>query len=174
MGGVTQILTLIDNNKNTSNKNKVMKTYHWFQGLVIWRLISINLGSDFNLGFSIPLLKSLCGIIFSVQFRASNNHIPEKRGIMLNFFLKAFRSEIRFQINPWVILTKLWTTNPWHLNQGFKNIIMRQMTYLPTLPTLPTPLSNFPQSLGGKLFCMFHTIIIPQWPKCLEPFHSPD
>ena len=73
-----------------------MKTYHWFQGLVIWRLISINLGSDFNLGFSIPLLKSLCGIIFSIQFRASNNHIPEKRGIMLNFFLKAFRSEIRF------------------------------------------------------------------------------
>ena len=33
--------------------------------------------------------------------------------IMLNFSLKAFRSEIRFHTNPWVILTQFWTTQPW-------------------------------------------------------------
>ena len=33
--------------------------------------------------------------------------------IMLNFSFKAFRSEIRFHTNPWVILSQFWTSQPW-------------------------------------------------------------
>ena len=44
------------------------------QGPVVQRPISANPGLNFNLGFLIPLLKSLFGIIFSVLFEVSNSH----------------------------------------------------------------------------------------------------
>ena len=44
------------------------------QGPVVRRPISANPGVNFNLGFLIPLLKSLFGIIFSVLFEVSNSH----------------------------------------------------------------------------------------------------
>ena len=44
------------------------------QGPVVRRPISANPGLNFNLGFFIPLLKGLFGIIFSVLFKASNIH----------------------------------------------------------------------------------------------------
>ena len=44
------------------------------QGPVVRRPISANPGVNFNLGFLIPLLKSLFGIIFSVLFKVSNSH----------------------------------------------------------------------------------------------------
>ena len=44
------------------------------QGPVVRRPISANPGLNFNLGFLIPLLKSLFGIIFSVLFKVSNSH----------------------------------------------------------------------------------------------------
>ena len=43
-------------------------------GPVVRRPISTNPGLNFNLGFLIPLLKSLFGIIFSVLFKVSNSH----------------------------------------------------------------------------------------------------
>ena len=43
-------------------------------GPVVRRPISANPGLNFNLGFFIPLLKSLFGIIFSVLFKVSNSH----------------------------------------------------------------------------------------------------
>ena len=53
--------------------NKILQI-HVALGPVVQRPISANPGLNFNLGFLIPLLKSLFGIIFSVLFEVSNSH----------------------------------------------------------------------------------------------------
>ena len=63
---------LIMQNKSTRIFWLVLSTV--LLGPVVQRPISANPGLNFNLGFFIPLLKSLFGIIFSVLFKASNSH----------------------------------------------------------------------------------------------------
>ena len=64
-------------------------------GQVVRGPISANPRSNCNLGFFIPLFKSLLGIIFCVLFRASNSHILDKNN-STEFSLRAFKSEISF------------------------------------------------------------------------------
>ena len=59
--------------------------------------ISPNLWLHFNPGFFIPSFKSLLGIIFYIAFRASSHHILDKKN-SIEFFIKAFRSEISFKL----------------------------------------------------------------------------
>ena len=69
------------------------------QGPVVRRPISANPGLNFNLNFFIPLFKCLFRIVSGVLYRASNNHIRDKKN-PTEFSLKAIRSEIRFHTNP--------------------------------------------------------------------------
>ena len=57
------------------------------QGPIVRRLISANPRLNFNLDFFFPLFKCFVGMVFLVLYRASNNHILDKR-IRLNFLLK--------------------------------------------------------------------------------------
>ena len=68
-------------------------------GPVVRRPFNANPMLNFNLGFFIPLFKSLFGIISCLIFRASNNHILDKKN-STEFSFKAIRSEIRFHTNP--------------------------------------------------------------------------
>ena len=68
-------------------------------GPVVRRPFSCNPRLNFNLGFFIPLFKSLFGIISCLIFKASNNHILDKKNLT-EFSFKAIRSEIRFYTNP--------------------------------------------------------------------------
>ena len=68
-------------------------------GSVVRRLISANPRLNFNLDFFIPLFKCLVGIVFRVLYRASNNHIIDKKN-STEFSSKTVRSEIRFHTNP--------------------------------------------------------------------------
>ena len=68
-------------------------------GPVVQRLISANPRLNFNLDFFIPLFKSLFGIVSGVFYRASNNHILDKKNLT-EFSFKVIRSEIRFHTNP--------------------------------------------------------------------------
>ena len=68
-------------------------------GSVVRRLISANTRLNFNLDFFIPLFKCLFGIVYRVLFRASNDHILDKKN-STEFSFKAIRSEIRFHTNP--------------------------------------------------------------------------
>ena len=67
------------------------------QDLVVWSPISANLRLHFNPDFFIPSFKSLFGIIFYIAFRASDHHILDKKD-SIEFFFKAFRSEISFKL----------------------------------------------------------------------------
>ena len=69
------------------------------EGPVVRRLISANPRLNFNLNFFIPLFKCLFRIVSGVLYRASNNHIRDKKN-PTEFSLKAIRSEIRFHTNP--------------------------------------------------------------------------
>ena len=69
------------------------------QGPVVRRMISANPRLNFNLNFFIPLFKCLFRIVSGVLYRASNNHIRDKKN-PTEFSLKAIRSEIRFHTNP--------------------------------------------------------------------------
>ena len=69
------------------------------QGPVVRRLISANPRLNFNLVFFIPLFKCLVGIVFRVLYRASNNHILDKKN-STEFSFKTVKSEIRFHTNP--------------------------------------------------------------------------
>ena len=51
----------------------------WPRGPVVGRLISVNLGLNFNPGFSISLFKSLFELIFPIFGRVSSNHIMDKK-----------------------------------------------------------------------------------------------
>ena len=68
-------------------------------GPVVRRLISANPRLNFNLVFFIPLFKCLVGIVFRVLYRASNNHILDKKN-STEFSFKTVKSEIRFHTNP--------------------------------------------------------------------------
>ena len=65
------------------------------------RLISADPRLNFNLDFFIPLFKCLFRIVSGVLFRASNNHILDKKNLT-EFSFKAIRSEISFHTNPWL------------------------------------------------------------------------
>ena len=58
------------------------------QGPVVRRLISANPRLNFNLDFFIPLFKCFVGIVFLVLYRASNNHILDKKNSTEFFLLK--------------------------------------------------------------------------------------
>ena len=66
---------------------------------VVRRLISANPRLNFNLDFFMHLFKCLFGIVSRVLYRASNNHILDKKN-SIEFSFKAIRSEIRFHTNP--------------------------------------------------------------------------
>ena len=68
-------------------------------GSVVRRLISANPRLNFNLVFFIPLFKCLVGIVFRVLYRASNNHILDKKN-STEFSFETVKSEIRFHTNP--------------------------------------------------------------------------
>ena len=70
-----------------------------YQGWVFWRLIGLNPRLNFDPGLFISLYKSLSRKTFSILFRASSNHIIEEKNNM-EFFNKAFKSEITFHTNP--------------------------------------------------------------------------
>ena len=74
-------------------------TFQIIPGSVVRRLISANPRLNFNLDFFIPLFKCLVGIVFRVLYRASNNHIIDKKN-SIEFSFKTVRSEIRFHTNP--------------------------------------------------------------------------
>ena len=61
------------------------------------RLISADPRLNFNLDFFIPLFKCLFGIVSGVLFRASNNHILDKKNLT-EFSFKAIRSETDFTL----------------------------------------------------------------------------
>ena len=67
------------------------------QDPVVWSPISPNLWLHFNPGFFIPSFKSLLGIIFYIAFRASSHLILDRKN-SIEFFIKAFRSEISFKL----------------------------------------------------------------------------
>lgn len=60
------------------------------------RPINANLRLSFNPGFFISLYKSLVEIVFSILFRASNNHILDKNN-NTEFSIKAFISN--YEVN---------------------------------------------------------------------------
>ena len=78
---------------------KYNKYFSTHLGPVVRRPISANPGLNFNLNFFIPLFKCLFRIVSGVLYRASNNHIRDKKN-PTEFSLKAIRSEIRFHTNP--------------------------------------------------------------------------
>ena len=61
-------------------------TYDEDLGPVVRRLISANPRLNFNLDFFIPLFKCFVGIVFLVLYRASNNHILDKKNSTEFFF----------------------------------------------------------------------------------------
>ena len=67
------------------------------QDPVAWSPISPNLWLHFNPGFFIPSFKSILGIIFYIAFRASSHLILDRKN-SIEFFIKAFRSEISFKL----------------------------------------------------------------------------
>ena len=69
------------------------------QDSVVRRLISANPRINFNLDFFMHLFKCLFGMVSCVLYRASNNHILDKKN-STEFSFKAIRSEIRFHTNP--------------------------------------------------------------------------
>ena len=68
-------------------------------GSVVRRLISANPRLNFNLDFLYSFIQMLVGIVFRVLYRASNNHIIDKKN-STEFSFKTVRSEIRFHANP--------------------------------------------------------------------------
>ena len=72
-------------------------TFQIIPGSVVRRLISANPRLNFNLDFFIPLFKCLVGIVFRVLYRASNNHIIDKK-IRLNFLRKLSDLKLDFTL----------------------------------------------------------------------------
>ena len=68
-------------------------------GPVFQKLISVNQGLNFNLGFYTSLFDSLPGIIFSSLYGASNHQIVDKKN-HTKFSFKTSRTEIQFHTNP--------------------------------------------------------------------------
>ena len=74
---------------------KTLYSVPWL-GPVVWRLVGANPRLNFNVGFFIPLRRSLFGIIFSIPFFiASHNQIPHKRK-----YTKFLVYTLRFHTNP--------------------------------------------------------------------------
>ena len=87
-------------NINTTSSRQVMRIKKNINlGPVVQRLISANPRLNFNLDFFIHLFKCLFGIVSRVLYRASNNHILDKKN-STEFSFKAIRSEIRIHTNP--------------------------------------------------------------------------
>ena len=86
---LTSILIILDITKTSSN----IIVYYLFgrQGPVVWRLISTNLGLNFNPGFFSFCSKVFPQIILAILFSISNHQIvKKKKRTRTNLFLKLY------------------------------------------------------------------------------------